>query len=373
VVWPTTTHLQGLQKQHAVEEAGLRAALDDIETAARRAVDLTRQLLAFARSGQRRHETVDLASIVADAERLLRRTLHRSIRLHTKVETDIAVVGDPSQLLQVLMNLCINAGDALPRGGALDIEVFRASYPDVDLGGTDLLSNGDVAVLRVVDDGVGMDAAVRARAFEPFFTTKPRGKGTGLGLATVHAIVRDHGGHVRLDSAVGQGTSFEVLLPCGANQPDVDPRNTSRTGINLHGVVLLADDEVLVRTATRRVLEHAGLEVLEAEDGAQAVDLYSSNADRVDLVILDLDMPNMDGEQAFQRLHALAPKLPVLISSGYIDGDREHTLRRAGVDGLLHKPYDSSALLRAVRAARSKGALANDAGRTTAEDAPDST
>jgi signal transduction histidine kinase/CheY-like chemotaxis protein len=373
VVLANTTHLQGLQKQHAVEEAGLRAALDDIETAARRAVDLTRQLLAFARSGQRRHETVDLASIVADAERLLRRTLHRSIRLHTKVETDIAVVGDPSQLLQVLMNLCINAGDALPRGGALDIEVFRASYPDVDLGGTDLLSNGDVAVLRVVDDGVGMDAAVRARAFEPFFTTKPRGKGTGLGLATVHAIVRDHGGHVRLDSAVGQGTSFEVLLPCGANQPDVDPRNTSRTGINLHGVVLLADDEVLVRTATRRVLEHAGLEVLEAEDGAQAVDLYSSNADRVDLVILDLDMPNMDGEQAFQRLHALAPKLPVLISSGYIDGDREHTLRRAGVDGLLHKPYDSSALLRAVRAARSKGALANDAGRTTAEDAPDST
>ena len=367
VVLANTTHLQGLQKQDAVPSEGLRTALADIETAARRAVDLTRQLLAFARSGQRRHETVDLASIVADAERLLRRTLHRSIRLRTKVEDGIAVVGDPSQLLQVLMNLCINAGDAMPRGGVLDIELARASYPDVDLGGTDLLSNGDVAVLRVVDDGAGMDAAVRARAFEPFFTTKPRGKGTGLGLATVHAIVRDHGGHIRLESVIGQGTTFEVLLPCGATRPEVDPRHTSRTGVNLRGVVLLADDETLVRTATRRVLEHAGLDVLEAEDGAQAVDLYSSNADRVDLVILDLDMPNMDGEEAFRRLHALAPNLPILISSGYIDGDRETSLRKAGVDGLLHKPYDSGALLRAVTAARSVEADEGGPSRRTSE------
>jgi two-component system cell cycle sensor histidine kinase/response regulator CckA len=175
-----------------------------------------------------------------------------------------------------------------------------------------------------------MDAAVRARVFEPFFTTKPRGKGTGLGLATVHAIVRDHGGHIRLDSVAGQGTTFEVLMPCGTGRPDLDPRNTTKTGVKLRGVVLLADDETLVRTATRRVLEHAGLEVIEAADGAQAVDLYSSNADRVDLVILDLDMPHMDGEQAFRRLHALAPELPILISSGYIDGDREVSPARGG-------------------------------------------
>lgn len=351
VVLANTTHLQELQGGAAIPDDRLRASLADIETAARRAVDLTRQLLAFARSGQRRHETVSLSTIVADAERLLRRTLDRSIELETTVEDALSVVGDPSQLLQVLMNLCINAGDAMPEGGVLRISVERASYPDVDLGGTDMMSNGDVAVLRVVDEGVGMDAAVRARAFEPFFTTKPRGKGTGLGLATVHAIVRDHGGHIRLDSIVGDGTTFEVMLPCGAGRPDIDPRNTTRTGVQLRGVVLLADDETLVRTATRRVLEHAGLEVIEACDGAQAVDMYSSNADRVDLVILDLDMPHMNGEQAFRRLHALAPELPVLISSGYIDGDRERSLREAGVDGLLHKPYDSSALLKAVRSA----------------------
>ncbi|MCR9160323.1 MAG: ATP-binding protein [bacterium] len=351
VVLANTTHLQELHDGPGVPAERLSASLADIETAARRAVDLTRQLLGFARSGQRRHETVGLGGIVADAERLLRRTLDRSIEVESKVEGALSVVGDPSQLLQVLMNLCINAGDAMPEGGVLSVTVERASYPEVDLGGTDMMANGDVAVLRVVDDGVGMDAAVRARVFEPFFTTKPRGKGTGLGLATVHAIVRDHGGHVRVDSVVGEGTTFEVILPCNADHRDIDPRNTTRKGIRLRGVVLLADDESLVRTATRRVLQHAGLEVIEACDGAQAVDLYSSNADRVDLVILDLDMPQMNGEQAFRRLHALAPELPVLISSGYIDGDRERSLRAAGVDGLLHNPYDSTALLKAVRSA----------------------
>lgn len=360
VVLANTTHLQGLQKQGPIADDRLRASLADIETASRRAVDLTRQLLAFARSGQRRHETVSLASVVEDAERLLRRTLHRSIELETRVEEDITVVGDPSQLLQILMNLCINAGDAMPEGGGLSIEVRRASHPEVDLGGTDLLTHGDVAALRVIDEGLGMDAGVRARVFEPFFTTKPRGKGTGLGLATVHAIVRDHGGHIRVESESGEGTTFEVLLPCGSSRPEVDPRHTSRTGVHLRGVVLLADDESLIRAASQRVLQHAGLEVIEACDGAQAVDLYSSNADRVDLIILDLDMPHMDGEQAFHRLHALAPNVPILISSGYIDGERERSLREAGVDGLLHKPYDSVALLKAVAAARAAAASSDD-------------
>ena len=123
---------------------------------------------------------------------------------------------------------------------------------------------------------------------------------------------------------------------------------------------MLADDESLIRAASQRVLQHAGLEVIEACDGAEAVDLYSSNADRVDLIILDLDMPHMDGEQAFHRLHALAPNVPILISSGYIDGDRERSLREAGVDGLLHKPYDSAALLKAVAAARAAAASSDD-------------
>ncbi len=348
VVLANTTHLQDLE---SLDEKSIRAALADVETAARRAVDLTRQLLAFARSGQRRHESVELGVVVADAERLLRRTLHRSIEISAEVRDPVAVVGDSSQLLQVLMNLCINAGDAMPQGGGLRIQVERLRFSEVDLAGTDLLTPGEYAALRVSDDGVGMGADVRARVFEPFFTTKPRGKGTGLGLATAHAIVRDHGGLVRLDSLPGQGTTFEVLLPCGADPPPAEARHTQRNASTFSGVVLLADDEDMVRTATRRVLEHAGLEVLEARDGSEAVDLYAANTDRVDLVILDLDMPQMNGEQAFARLNALAPDLPVLISSGYIDGDREDALRRAGVDGLLNKPYDSVALMQAVASA----------------------
>ncbi|MEM6293922.1 MAG: response regulator [Myxococcota bacterium] len=345
VVLANTTHLQDIGTS---DPKVLSTALADIETAARRAVDLTRQLLAFARSGQRRHEAVDLAKVVADAERLLRRTLHRSIEIETAVEPGANIVGDPSQLLQVVMNLCINAGDAMPGGGVLRVEVERVRFAEADLAGTDLLTPGDVAALRVVDEGIGMEADVRARVFEPFFTTKPRGKGTGLGLATVHAIVRDHGGHVRLDSMPGRGTSFEVLLPCGPEVPDVVARHTSKTSSTFSGVILLADDEDMVRAATKRVLEHAGIDVLEARDGAEAVDQYASNADRVDLVIMDLDMPQMDGEQAFERLHALDPDLPVLISSGYVDGEREAALRKAGVDGLLLKPYDSTALMQAV-------------------------
>jgi len=251
----------------------------------------------------------------------------------------------------------------MPEGGVLRIEVERTAQPTAELVSTEMLTSGEVAVMRVRDEGMGMDVDVRARVFEPFFTTKPRGKGTGLGLATVQAIVRDHGGHIRLDSAPGQGTTFEVLLPCGRARTDADPRTTVHASSQLRGVVLLADDEVLVRKATRRVLEHAGLEVIEAEDGAQAVDAFSSNADRVDLVILDLDMPHLDGEQAFLRLHALAPQLPILISSGYIDAEREASLGAAGVDGLLHKPYDSRALIEAVRMARSSspsGATARD-------------
>ncbi len=356
VVLANTSHLQELQEQGPVEDARLRASLADIETASRRAVDLTRQLLAFARSGQRRQDAVSLATVVADAERLLRRTLHRSIELVTTVEEDIAVVGDSSQLLQILMNLCINAGDAMPQGGRLHIELRRASHPEVDLEGTELLTHGDVASLRVLDEGVGMNAEVRSRVFEPFFTTKPRGKGTGLGLATVHAIVRDHGGHIRVESEPGRGAKFEVLMPCGASRPEVNPRHTAGLGGRLRGLVLLADDESLIRTASRRVLEHVGMEVIEACDGAQAVDLFSSNADRVDLVILDLDMPHLDGEQAFHRLHALAPNVPILISSGYIDAEREQLLQEAGVDGFLHKPYDSAALLKAVAAARAAAA-----------------
>jgi signal transduction histidine kinase/CheY-like chemotaxis protein len=345
VVLANVTHVLSLRE---FEDAMVRRTLAEVETAARRAVDLTNQLLAFARSGQRRHEPVGIVDTVRDANRLLRRTLHRSIEIQAEASPGVAVVGDPSQLLQVLMNLCINAGDAMPEGGRLTIEADHVRLEPADIAEDDTHTPGEYVRIRVRDEGIGMTQEIRDRIFEPFFTTKPRGKGTGLGLATAHAIVRDHGGHIAVETEPGVGTTFEVLLPAASEPPEVGPRGTDEMPTPLRGVVLLADDEELVRAATGRVLRHAGLEVLPAHDGQHALDVYAANADRIDLVLLDLDMPQLNGEQVYARLHALMPALRVIISSGYLDSEREATLRQAGVDGILYKPYDSLTLMQAV-------------------------
>jgi two-component system, cell cycle sensor histidine kinase and response regulator CckA len=186
------------------------------------------------------------------------------------------------------------------------------------------------------------------RVFEPFFTTKPRGKGTGLGLATAAAIVRDHGGRIAVDSMPSEGTTFEVLLPLFMGEVE-DPVSLRDTFEPLTSVtLLLADDEYLIRMAGRRVLSHAGVHVIEAEDGLDAVDVFSANAHDIDVVILDLDMPNLTGRQAFERIRGADPDVPIMISSGYIDHDREQELLDAGVQAVLHKPYDSKTLVRAV-------------------------
>jgi two-component system cell cycle sensor histidine kinase/response regulator CckA len=345
VVLANITHVLSLDD---IEDGSVRDTLAEVETAARRAVDLTNQLLAFARSGQRRHEPTSIVDTVRDANRLLRRTLHRSIDLVCETAEGLAVVGDPSQLLQVIMNLCINAGDAMPDGGQLRIDADHVVLRSSDIAEQDVHTPGAYVRIRVRDEGIGMTPEIRARIFEPFFTTKPRGKGTGLGLATAHAIVRDHGGHIGVETEPGQGTTFEVLLPAAREVPLVGPRLTDEAFIPLRGTVLLADDEELVRAATGRVLRHAGLEVLTAHDGQDALDVYSANADRIDVVLLDLDMPQLNGEQVYARLHAQQPDLRVIISSGYLDHEREAKLRKAGVDGILYKPYDSVTLMQAV-------------------------
>ena len=207
---------------------------------------------------------------------------------------------------------------------------------------------GDLVLVTIEDTGVGMADETMRRAFEPFFTTRPRGVGTGLGLATARAIVRDHGGHIGVRSELGRGTTVFVILPLRQGSTGSREARTVDERAPLSGVVLVADDEDLVRSATQRVLEHAGLQVVTAADGDQAVAIYTAQPDRFDVVILDLDMPGLDGEQVFHRLRELDPAVHVLISSGYLDRVREEALRGAGIDGILDKPYDSLTLLRAV-------------------------
>ncbi len=345
VVLANITHVQSLEH---LDEAVVRKTLSEVETAARRAVDLTHQLLAFARSGKRQHQPLDVAGLIGDAVRLLRRTLHRSIELRTEAVAGLVVLGDSSQLLQVLMNLCINAGDAMPDGGVLFVSAEHRHIEEDELEADALLSPGRYVALRVRDEGVGMDDETRRRLFEPFFTTKPRGKGTGLGLATASAIVRDHGGHIGVTSELGKGSAFEVLLPAANADPVTASRLTEEQHVPRRGTVLLADDEELIRQATRRVLEYAGMTVFLAHDGEEAVSMYQARREEIDVVILDLDMPRLNGEQALARLKDFDPDVKVLISSGYIDRERESSLRDAGVDGLFYKPYDSLTLMQAI-------------------------
>jgi len=249
----------------------------------------------------------------------------------------------------VLTNIGLNALAAMPQGGTLRITARRSPELPPEFADDALFAPlGDLVLVTVEDTGVGMDEQVMRRAFEPFFTTRPRGVGTGLGLATARAIVRDHGGHIGVRSQVGRGTTVFVALPLRQGSTGARQALTIAERAPLSGVVLVADDEDLVRSASQRVLEHAGLQVVAAVDGEQAVAIYTASPERFDVVILDLDMPGLDGEQVFQRLRELNPAVRVLISSGYLDHVREGALRAAGIDGLLDKPYDSLTLLRAV-------------------------
>jgi len=237
----------------------------------------------------------------------------------------------------------------MPQGGTLRIAARRcAEMPPEFADDAFLAPVGDLVCISIEDSGVGMDEQVQRRAFEPFFTTKPRGVGTGLGLATARAIVRDHGGHIGVRSEVGHGTTVLVVLPLRGRSTGRGEAKTVDERAPLSGVVLVADDEELVRSATQRVLEHAGLKVIPAADGEEAVTLFTAYSGKFDVVILDFDMPGLDGEQVFRTLRELDPDARVLISSGYLDRPREDALRAAGIDGILDKPYDSLTLLRAI-------------------------
>ncbi|MBX7082390.1 MAG: response regulator [Nannocystaceae bacterium] len=344
VVLANVSHLQALPHWN---ETDARRVLAEVAEAARRAGELTHDLMAFARSGPRVLETLELSRVVDGAVRILSRTQPKSIAVDLAVQRDLRVRGDRARLEQVVANIGVNAIAAMPEGGRLRIAVSRCEAIPPEVADEEfMLPAGDLALLSVVDSGVGMEPEVRRRAFEPFFSTRPRGAGTGLGLATAMAIVRDHGGHIAIHSRPGHGTAVHVFLPLrsGNVQPE---RRTLDDAAPLSGRVLVADDEALVRLAARRVLEQAGLQVIEAADGRAAVDALAAG-DRVDLVLLDLDMPVMDGEQALGLIRQLRPALPVLISTGYVERAREEKLRATGIDGILDKPYDSLTLLRAV-------------------------
>jgi two-component system, cell cycle sensor histidine kinase and response regulator CckA len=331
------------------EGSALSADVAEIRDAASRAASLTRQLLAFSRKQVLQPRSVDLGAIVAGIEPMLRRTIGEDIRVELRWETPVArVLADPGQIEQVILNLALNARDAMPAGGTLTIETANVEIDECSAAG-DLVPGRHVR-LRVRDTGHGMDEATRSRIFEPFFTTKEHGRGTGLGLSTVYGIVKQSGGTVRVDSEPGKGSSFEVFLPHEpADSPAHGPALPAVPVVRQGGeTILLAEDEDALRVITRRMLERKGYRVLTASDGRDALRV-AAEAGPIDLLVTDVVMPELGGRELYTALRALRPGLRVLYMSGYTDDEMLRRGMSAAGTAFIQKPFETAALLTLMR------------------------
>jgi signal transduction histidine kinase len=327
-----------------------RADVEEIRTAGERAADLTRQLLTFSRQQVVEPRRIDLDDIVAGLDKMLRRLIGENVILSVMRGPSLGqVFVDPGQAEQILMNLVVNARDAMPKGGNVRIELANATLDSTHGADHHDVVPGQYVMLAVSDDGEGMDAATRARIFEPFFTTKEKGKGTGLGLATVYGIVAQSGGYVWVFSEPGGGTTFKVYFPRRDGSVDVEVASRPQP-TKLHGseTILLVEDAEQVRTLVRSILRRAGYKVLEAQNGKEALLLSEHHTGPIDLLLTDVVMPRMGGRELAQQLSQKRPELRILFMSGYPDDTSAHPgVLDAGITGiaLLPKPITPQALL----------------------------
>ena len=335
------------------ETAEARADAETILTAANRAAELTRNLLGVARHGPARREVLHPESVVTSVVKMLARTLPKGIRLETSFADELATIeGDPAQLYHALLNLCINAVDAMGERGVLTLGAHLVTLADAEAR-THGLAAGLHVALSVRDTGTGMDEATRQRIFEPFFTTKPVGQGTGLGLAMVYGTVQRHHGAVDVESAPGAGATFRVLIPAhDAPVPLALPRATTPLPVTRTsaGRVLVVDDEPMLRTMAQRVLEKHGYEVTLAAHGEEGLTELARAPAPFDVVLLDMAMPVMAGPEMFRRARASDPSLRVLLTSGFASTEDSQALLREGAMGLVSKPFTATLLLSAIAA-----------------------
>jgi len=337
-------------QQSITPENPLREAVDEIEKAGQRAAALTQQLLAFSRKQVLEPKVLDLNSIVTDMRNMLHRLIGEDVELRFDSCGDLGTVrADRSQIEQVVLNLAVNARDAMARGGELKIETANAKLTEQDALRHRYVVPGDYVMLKVSDSGVGMDAETQSHIFEPFFTTKEKGKGTGLGLATVYGIVKQSGGYIWLDSSPGQGAAFRIFLPRAEGVAELVPHQEMRAPRSDRArTILLVEDETSLRKLTRATLSTMGYTVLEACEGAQALEIAEKAAAPIDLLLTDVVMPGMSGGELAKILGSERPQMHVLFMSGYTDGAIEvrGDLRPGLV--VLRKPFTRETLVRAV-------------------------
>jgi len=333
----------------------IRMMLQDIIRASERAADLTRQLLAYAGKGKFIVQAMDVSELVRDISELIRSSVPRTVELSLQLHPNLPCVeGDPSQIQQLVMNLILNAVEATgERPGVVRVKTSARHLPSTDRLRhlrPDPPPPGSYVVIEVSDDGCGMSESVKSQIFDPFFTTKFTGR--GLGLAAALGIIRGHKGSIGVESAEGAGSTFTVLLPAAgasACEPRGDSSPERALAQNSPGVILIIDDEDVVRRAARASLEHFGFTVFEASDGRDGADLFSRLHDRISAVLLDLTMPNMDGHDVWRFIKRVRPDMRIIVSSGFEESDAMKQFPPDPALAFIQKPYTASLLGRLVQ------------------------
>jgi CheY-like chemotaxis protein/two-component sensor histidine kinase len=333
------------------KEDPLHRNISEVKKAAERAAGLTRQLLAFSRKQVMQPKVLDLNTVVSELEKMLRRLIGEDVGLRTALESDLgSVKADPGQIEQIIMNLAVNARDAMPQGGKLTIETTNVHLDEEYAKSHIAVIPGPYVMLAVSDTGMGMDQQTQARIFEPFFTTKVAGKGTGLGLSTVYGIVKQSGGNIWVYSELGRGTTFKIYLPrVDEGAQKFERRVEAKGALKGSETVLLAEDEEAVRTLARQLLEMYGYQVLEAANGGAALLICERHQEPIHLLITDVIMPEMSGRELADRLAQLRPDMKVLFMSGYTDNAIVHQRVLDEWANFIQKPFPTDALARKVR------------------------
>jgi len=331
-----------LAKQEIDSDSPVQERLEKIEDLVKNSADIIQELLGFARGGQYKISYLNPNSIIDKTLNTFAQT-NKQITINMGLDDMVSgIKADPSQLQRILMNIFVNASDAMPQGGNLSVKTKNLTYDD-KTNKTYTIKPGNYINIEITDDGIGMDSHTIERIFDPFYTTKEVGKGTGLGLASTWGIVKKHEGYIDVDSQVGKGTTFNIYLPA-ANKPKKDEDEKAEKVVNGKGTVLLVDDEDVIRDVGKSMLEHLGYKVYMAVDGYEAIERYKELKDDIDLIILDIIMPKMTGPVTFDILKNYDPDVRVMVSSGFsIDSDAKEMLEN-GCREFIQKPYSMESL-----------------------------
>ncbi|MGD8667827.1 MAG: response regulator, partial [Desulfobacterales bacterium] len=319
--------------------------IKNIETYVENGTELTRQLLGFARRGKYHAITTDINDVIEKSAGMFGRT-KKEVRIHLDLVPEIWTVEvDQGQIEQALLNLYVNAWQAMPDGGSLSLKTENVVL------GADFINSqpykveaGDYIKITVTDSGIGIDKETQARIFEPFFTTKEMGRGTGLGLASVYGIIKNHGGYINVYSDIGQGTTFTIYLPTSAEAVQPEVKTVTPTVVTGNGTILLIDDEKMIIDVGQELLQELGYDVLTTSSGKEAIEIYRQKSSQVDLVIMDLIMPGMSGGETYDRLKEINTHVKVLLSSGYSINGQAAKIMERGCDGFIQKPFNINQL-----------------------------